>query len=44
MLQSGLALRDGEPWAQLAPLAVRDDDDDWFTLGKPTWRELARSM
>ena len=28
-------------WARLAPLAVRDDAHDWFTLGEASWRELA---
>ncbi len=40
-LQSGLAIRGGEPWAKLAPLEVRDDDEDWFTLGEPAWRDLS---
>src|SRR6185295_15833162 len=40
-VQSGLAIRGGEPWAQLAPLEVRDDHENWFTLGRPSWRELA---
>ncbi|HEY0180352.1 MAG TPA: glutathione synthase [Dokdonella sp.] len=41
MNQGDLALRDGAPWARLAPLSVRDDPHDWFTLGEPAWRELA---
>src|SRR5262245_52662058 len=40
--QSGLAIRGGEPWARLAPLEVRDDDEDWFTLGAPDWHDLSR--
>jgi len=40
-VQSGLSIRGGEPWAKLAPLAVRDDDDDWFTLGDAVWRDLS---
>jgi glutathione synthase len=40
-VQSGLAIRGGEPWAKLAPLDVRDDDDDWFTLGEGAWRDLS---
>ena len=38
--QNGLSIRGGEPWARLAPLEVRDDHDDWFTLGQPEWRDL----
>src|SRR5687768_10370887 len=34
-----LALRDGQASAQVAPLTVRDDKTDWFTLGEA--RELA---
>ena len=41
MVQSGLAIRGGEPWARLAPLAVRDDEEDWFTLGDAAWRDLS---
>lgn len=33
MRQGDLAVRDGAAWARLAPLAVRDDPHDWFTLG-----------
>jgi glutathione synthase len=40
-VQSGLAIRGGEPWAKLAPLAVRDDENDWFTLGAADWRDLS---
>ena len=40
-LQNGLAIRGGEPWASLAPLEVRDDEANWFTLGKPGWRNLS---
>lgn len=39
-VQGGLAVRDGVPWAELAPLAVRDDARDWFSLGAPQWRDL----
>jgi glutathione synthase len=39
-VQSGLAIRGGEPWALLAPLTVRDDLEDWFTIGEATWRDL----
>lgn len=38
--QGGLALRDGEPWARIASLAVREDAKDWFTLGPAQWRDL----
>lgn len=41
MTQGDLAVRDGQAWARLAPLSVRDDPHDWFTLGTPAWRELA---
>ncbi|MDO1529111.1 glutathione synthase [Fulvimonas sp. R45] len=40
MEQGDLALRDGAPFARLAPLEVRDSRSDWFTLGEPTWRDL----
>jgi glutathione synthase len=39
--QGDLALRDGNAWARLAPLTVRDDARDWFTLDPATWRTLA---
>jgi glutathione synthase len=38
--QGDLALRDGTPWARIAPLQVRDDPGDWFTLGQAQWRPL----
>ncbi len=38
--QGDLALRDGEPWARLAALTVRDDAAGWFTLEEPQWRDL----
>lgn len=41
LTQGDLAVRDGAAWARLAPLAVRDDPHDWFTLGAPAWRPLA---
>jgi len=40
MTQGDLAIRNGEPWARLAELGVRDDPADWFTLGEPHWRDL----
>jgi glutathione synthase len=41
MTQGDLAVRDGTAWARLAPLEVRDDPHDWFSLGSATWRPLA---
>ena len=41
MSHGDLAVRDGAAWARLAPLAVRDDPHDWFTLGDAAWRALA---
>jgi glutathione synthase len=41
MEQGDLALRDGEAWARLRPLTVKEDPANWFTLGEPTWRPLA---
>lgn len=38
--QGDLALRNGDPWARLAPLVVRDGAHDWYTLGAPAWRDL----
>jgi glutathione synthase len=40
MEQGDLALRDGSPWARLAPLTVKDDPGGWFSLGKARWRDL----
>ncbi len=40
MTQGDLAIRHGEPWARLAPLEVREDPRDWFTLGEATWTDL----
>jgi glutathione synthase len=36
--QGALALRDGEPWVSSAPLQVRDDPKDWYTLGSARWQ------
>ncbi|HEX7112136.1 MAG TPA: glutathione synthase [Mizugakiibacter sp.] len=36
----GLAVRDGTPWARLAPLTVRDDPAGWFELGDAHWQDL----
>ncbi|SHM28999.1 glutathione synthase [Rhodanobacter sp. OK091] len=38
--QGDLALRDGTPWARIAPLAVREDPQHWYTLGPAQWRDL----
>ncbi|MGH8191691.1 MAG: glutathione synthase [Rhodanobacteraceae bacterium] len=39
--QGDLAVREGVAWGRLAPLEVRDDTRDWFTLGEPGWQPLA---
>ncbi|MCF6337857.1 MAG: glutathione synthase [Gammaproteobacteria bacterium] len=36
-----LYLRDGQAYARLRELAVRDDNDDWFSLSAPQDRPLA---
>ena len=38
--QGDLAVRDGRAWASMAPLDVRDDPNDWFSLGEAEWRPL----
>ena len=40
MEQGDLALRDGEAWARLRPLTVKEDPADWYTLGEAAWRPL----
>ena len=40
MEQGDLALRDGTPWARLAPLTVKDDPAGWYRLGEARWRDL----
>ncbi|HEV2623423.1 MAG TPA: glutathione synthase [Frateuria sp.] len=40
MEQGDLALRDGLPYARLAPLSVRDDPSAWYTMGERQWRDL----
>lgn len=35
-----LAIEDGEAWAELAPVEVRDDPADWYTLGPAERRPL----
>ena len=44
MTQGDLAIRDGRAWARLAPLTVRDDPHDWFTLGDAQWVDLAERV
>jgi glutathione synthase len=41
LTQGDLAVRDGRPLGRLAPLTVRDDPHDWFTLGEAAWGDLA---
>jgi glutathione synthase len=41
MQQGDLAVRDGQAWARLAPLEVRDNTSDWFTLGGSAWQPLS---
>ncbi len=40
MQQGDLALREGRCVATTRPLAVKDDPNDWFTLGEPIERPL----
>lgn len=40
MEQADLSLHDGRCLARMRPLAVRDDANDWFTLGEPVRRPL----
>jgi glutathione synthase len=40
MTQGDLALRNGVPFAKLAELGVRDDAEDWFSIGTPSWPDL----
>jgi glutathione synthase len=42
MEQGDLALRDGVPFARLAPLEVRDDPAGWYTLAR-LQREAVRA-
>ncbi len=39
--QTDLALENGEPVAKLTPLQVKDDTEDWFSLGEPRWQSLS---
>lgn len=38
--QGDLAIRDGQAWARLAPLTVRDDPYDFFSLEAAEWAPL----
>jgi len=40
MTQGDLAVRDSAPWARLAPLNVRDNPNDYYTLGTAQWCDL----
>ena len=42
LTQDSLALRGAEPWAHAAPLEVREDPRDWFTLGAHEWTDLRK--
>ena len=42
LTEGSLALRGAEPWAHAAPLEVRDDPRDWFTLGAAEWQDLRK--
>jgi glutathione synthase len=37
-----LAVRDAAPWAHAALITVKDDPDDWFTLGDENWADLRK--
>lgn len=39
--QADLALENGEPVAKLTPLQVKDESEDWFSLGEPCWQSLS---
>ncbi len=41
MEATGLSIRDGVALGHMSPLSVRDNTDDWFTLGQKENRELA---
>ncbi|MBT8057344.1 MAG: glutathione synthase [Gammaproteobacteria bacterium] len=36
-----LTVRDGTAWGHMRPLKVRDDREDWFTLGQAEQRDLS---
>ena len=40
LLQGDLALRNGQPWARLRQVSVKDDLQDWFRGGEVQWRAL----
>lgn len=40
LTQGDLAMRDAVPWARMAALGVRDDPQNWYTLGDYSWRDL----
>ncbi|MEP6483828.1 MAG: glutathione synthase [Rudaea sp.] len=40
---ASLAVRDAAPWAQARPVEVRDDANDWFTLGEASWIDLRKT-
>ena len=42
LTQNSLVQRGAEPWAYAAPLEVRDDPRDWFTLGAEQWQDLRK--
>src|SRR5438445_7625538 len=42
LTQGSLVQRHAQVWAHAAPLTVRDDAHDWFTLGEATWCELGK--
>jgi len=41
MESADVELKAGAAWGRMAPLEVRDDNDDWFTLGERSHRPLA---
>ena len=42
LTQGSLAQRHAEAWGYAAPLTVRDDAHDWFTLGEAQWINLGK--
>ncbi len=42
LTHGSLALRGAEPWAHAAPLQVREDPNDWFTLDDAVWLDLRK--
>ncbi len=43
MEQGDLAVREGHAWARMAPLQVRDEAADWFSLGEAEWKPLTEA-